>query len=80
MHKAYNNHKSKVIQGMESGTLQHDMREKECITVSSGFNETSADINLAHATTCPVLSDVKRIRLCACTSAAALVRLVELFL
>jgi hypothetical protein len=80
MHKAYNNNKGKVIHGMESGTLQHDMR-KECITVSCGFKETSAAIGLAHATTCSVLSDVKRIRLCSCTTAAAaLVRLVELFL
>jgi hypothetical protein len=80
MHIAYNNNKRKMIQEKNSGTLgtKYNIR-KECITVSVRLRKRLATIGLTHEATA-VLSDVMRIRLCACTSAAALVRFVELFL
>lgn len=43
MHKAYNNNKRKVIQGMGSGgPFSTICKKKECITVSGGLKERYA--------------------------------------
>jgi len=83
MHSAHNN-KRKVIQGMKNRTpfgTSRDIRGKRvCVTLSGGLNKRLAAIGPAHEATIPALSDGMRIRLRACTSAAALVKLMELFL